>query len=543
MSELQGLTALLMWRQEDGRRHMGGKRDDAGNVTSSWSYDESFIREIEANLSTEAFAVLDYLTEQYAGEWETLNPIFRELNGIDLPRHANYAPLSVKPQQAPGGQTQDPLSGSMNSASMTPGSLRTRAQTIAEPNFVNAVEKFVSHKKQLAHWKAYALFNRDAQAILGNREVGNSIEAKGGAEAVSVLRKWLDYFAQGGVRDAGAHLALNRALSSMVGRASAMQLVGRVGTLLVQVTQLGAAPAKMPTGAYVARLSKLLTGNLGWGAALDSPYIQRRLATMPPSVQIAMEGLRAGKPNAIKHAAQRLGRLIAGADALFTAGTFAMVHDYQFSRLVKSGVDPVAANELALAEAERITDEIAQPTRAGARSLFEVTTTNPLGRLAWAFGSEARKNAALLAYSAMQRTPTEAARAALYVFLFNAGISTLIRTAWRDARDDEEKETDWDPRKLLLSAMAEPLYGIPVVGDAAQDAIFSAAGQWMPQGGLIQLKNAPGAVGDIFTGEGDSRDVETILMTLGLGNDSFAAAASLMHLYRDAEALIRNAAN
>ena len=551
MSELEGVTALLMWRQEDGKRHMRGKRDENGKIVSAWSYDETFIAEIEKNLSTEALAVMDYLTDQYAGEYETLNPIFRELNGINLPRNDKYSPLTVKPQQAPGGQTTDPVTGStMSNGSMTPGSLRTRAQVVAEPDFRNAVEVFVGHKKQLAHWKAYAVFSRDAQAILGNREVGNAIEAASGQEAAKVLRSWLDLFAQGGVRDAGSHLALTKALGAAMGRASAVQLVGRLGTLAIQTTQLGAAAAKMPVRDYIVRLSKLLTGNLGWGEALNSPYIQRRLAQMPASVQVAMEGLRAGKPNMIKHAAQRVGQLLSGTDALFTAGTYAMVFDYQLTKATRAGVDPVTAAEIARNEAERIVDEIAQPTRQGTRSLFEATATNPLGRVAWAFASEARKNMALVAYTGGKRPSGDLARALLYVIVFNGVLSALIRTAWRDLRDDEEGEDEWGMRRILLSVASEPLYGFPGFGEIAQDAIFAAAGEWKPSGSILDapvkapaaIVRAPENFGMVLEGDFEQplRDLETMLMAGGLFNDTIAGLASFSHVLRDAESLIRN---
>lgn len=558
MSELQAITAILMERQEDGRRHLRGKRDDEGKVISSWHYPETFAARLEENLTDEGSAVLDFLTEQYAGEWETLNPIFRELNGIDLPRNDKYAPLTVKSQQAPGGQTTDPTTGTTQSnGSLTPGSLRTRAQVVAEPNFVDAIAQFIAHKRQLAHWKAFAKFNADAQGVLNNREVGNAVEASAGAEALSVLRSWLDVFAQGGVRDAGAHSKLRQTLDRITGRAAAMALVGRVGTLAVQATQLTAAAAKMPFPSYLKRLSLLMAGRLDWSDSLASPYIQRRLKQMPVAVQLAMDGLRATKPNAVKHAARELGKLISGADALFTAGTYAIVLDYQRSQLIRDGFEPLAADQIARQEAERITDEIAQPTRQGARSLFELTNTGPLARMGWAFASESRKNLALMAYSAAKRTPTEAARAVFAFILLNGAMSALIRTAWRDMRDDEDDEIFdeelWNPRRLLLAWSTEWLYGFPVLGDITQDAIFAAAGEWRPDGSLLDavsktpraIARAPETLEQMTEGDFEQalRDLETLLTAAGLASETFAGLASFSHILRDAEALLRNSTN
>jgi hypothetical protein len=435
----------------------------------------------------------------------------------------------------------------MSTASMTPGSLRTRAQVVAEPDFRNAVEVFLGHKKQLAHWKAYAKFSKEAQARLGNREVRNAIEAKEGQEAVKVLQGWLDYFAQGGTRDAAAHYAITKGLNRIYGRAASMALVGRIGTLAVQVTQIGAAAAKMPVGAYITRLGKLLTGNLGWGDALDSDYIQRRIKQMPASLQVAMDGLRASAPNRVKHAVREIGKLLSGADGLATAGTYAIVFDYQLKRMREMGLSDVAAREEARLETERILDEIAQPTRPGTRSIREVTTTDPLAKVGWAFASEARKNLALLFYSALNREGKDAARAALYVLGLNAVLSSLIRSAWRDMRDDDDEEffdeRNWGPRKVMLAMATDWMSGIPLVGEEVQNALFRLSGEYVPNGSMISaLGQAPGAALDLIPGgdAADSKDLEVILMAMGLGSDSIAAAASLMHIYRDLEGLTRN---
>lgn len=554
LSQLEGVAATLMWRQADGRRHMLGKVDENGKPSGTWRYDQSFVDSVEKQLSLEALAVRDYLAKEYAGEYATLNPIYRKLNGIDLPKNENYSPISVTPLQTQSGQVIDPVTGSAVSAgSNTPGSLRTRGSSIAEPNFRDALETYIAHTRQMEHWKAYAKFTNEAQAILNNREVGNSVEAKSGQQATTVLRNWVDFFANGGTRDAATSLSLNHWLTRTANRASSVALIGRIGTLAVQSTQLGAALAQMPSGAYAIRLGKLLTGQLGWKSALDSPYIQRRIKEMPPVVQQAVQGLRQTKPNLLRHSVQKLGNLISGTDALFTAGTYAMVHDYQRSEALKNGATPEEAEAIATTEAERITDRIAQPIRPGARSLFENTTTQPLGRAAWAFASEARKNLALTAYALAKRPLEEQIRTIGYVLLLNAAFGAIIRNAWRDAKDSDDDEVfdekNWNLKKFAVSTLTEPFYGIPVVGDVIQSTAYSAAGVYQPNGDLFSsFSNAAGPVKrlpDLVTGNQDieqsMRDVDAILSSLGLLNQDIAAAASLSHLATDLFRVGKNA--
>lgn len=546
-SEFEAITATLLWRQEDGQRHMIGHLDDAGNPTGSWHYDQAFVDAIEAQLSPEAKAVRLHLGTQYAQEYDRLNAVFKQLNGVNMPRHKHYSPLTVKPITAKAGQIQDPVTGNtMSGTSLTPGSLRNRSQTaVAEPEFRDALQTYIAHIKQMEHWIAYAPFATEAMALLSNREVANSIEAAAGKEAVSVLRSWIDLFAQGGTRDASAHLALNGTLNRMMGRASSAALVGRASVLVMQSTQLGAALAEMPTGSYLLRLGKLFTGQLDWSAALASDYIQRRLQEMPPIVRQALDGLRSSKPSRRKYAARSLGKLIGGADALFTAGTYAMIYDYQLAQ----GLSPAEARDAA----ERGTDRVAQPTRTGARSLYENTSTNPIVRLVWNFASDARQKLMLAAYGVAKKQPISAkVRALTVTFVIGGIVPAILRDAMRDARDDRDDELfdqrNWNAKKLALASFTGPFQGFPILGDILDAGLMALFGERPFEGNL--LSSGPKAaqsltqMPDYFTGDKDMadalRDAETIATGAAPFSDEAAAAASFTHLLRDLHAAWKN---
>ena len=558
LCQLEAITATLMWRQEDGRRHMEGHKDGNGQPVGEWHYGQAFVDACEAALSPEAKEVRDHIADAYAGEWATLNPIFRRLNGIDLPRNANYSPLTVKPQMAQAGQTVDPVTGAaVSGASVTPGSLRTRGRdAIAEPDFRDALQTFIAHTKQMEHWKATAEFSAEAQALLNHRTTGNAMEAKGGAEAVKVLRLWLDNIALGGTRDAGAQIGLNQMLTRMSNRAAATALVGRAGVLAVQSVQLGAALAEMPAGAYLKRLGLLATGQLGWGDAMRSAYIQRRMQQLPPVVRQAMEGLQSAEPSRLKHAVARLGDLIGGADALFTAGTYAMVLDYQRTQAAKQGLAGQEAEDYARAAAERSVDRVAQPTRAGTRSLYENTATNPMVRVSWAFASEARQKMALPLFTLANPDASAGrkARAIAVTWIVGGMVATLVRTVWKDLRDDDDEwfdEKNWGAKRLALSTLTGPFQGIPGLGDILEAGAYKAAGQYLPEGNLFsstgQAAGALTKIPDWFTGDrefGDAlKDAEAMLSGMGVFNDTISAAASLSHLARDLYGVGTNAAN
>jgi hypothetical protein len=554
-SELEAITATLMWRQEDGRRHMEGHKDEVGNPAGEWNYTEDFMERLEAKLSPQAKAVRLHLGEQYAAEYDRLNAIYRDLYGVSLPRHKHYSPLTVKPQQAPAGQLTDPVTGfSMTGNGFTPGSLRSRSQSaIAEPEFRDAVQTYIAHVRQMEHWMAYAPFATEAMALLNTRELGNSVEAAAGKETLGVLRSWLDYFAQGGTKDASAHLAINATWNKVTSRFAAMALVGRVSVLAIQSLQLGAGLAQMPTGAYLVRFAKLMTGRLGWGDALNSGYIRRRKAQMPAVVQQALEGLNSGKPARVKYAVRKLGETIPGADALFTAGTFAMIYDYQLGQAKKLGLSGAEAKAYALEEAERSTERVAQPVRPGTRSFYEVSATDPARRVVWAFASEARQKFALAVLGHSDRSAGEKARAVAVAWLVGGVVATVIRSVMRDLRDDGEDdelfdERNWDPGRFVLSSLTGPLGGIPLLGEMIEGGLFAAAGEYVPSGTLLDTgKNAAKAakhVPDWFSGERDLdaalKDAEAMITLAGMASESAAAGTSLMHLIRDAFAVAGN---
>jgi hypothetical protein len=550
-SQNQMVTITMMWMQPKGRAHMMGKLDDDGNPIGKWHYDQDFINRVESKLTPEARAVRSFLLRKYAEEWKSINDVFVRLRGINMPQEMYYSPLGVDPVVAiDAGLLADPSTGfALAAPNRTPPAMRSRGAAIAKPKFRDAVQVYFAHRRQMAHWKAFAEFNSEMLAVLGHIDIRNVVAAKGGVEALNTLNKWMTYLTQGGNIDAAAGLALHAYFNGIMSRIASFVLFGKVVTIAIQSTQLGAAAAKMPFPAYMKRLAKLLTGRMSWGNALKSQYIQRRIKEMPPQVQLAMEGLMGDKPSYIGEVGRRVGTYISRADGLFTAGTYAIVYDYQLEQMKKAGLSDAQAEAAAREEAERQTDEVAQPTRMGARSAFEATTTSPLGKSVWAFGSESRKNWSMNAYLWFSNSSFDQKRRALYYTLvISTMMATLIRTIARDLRDDEDDEwfdeKNWDLRRLALMMSSDFLYGFPVLGEMVEETAFRLFGQYRPQGSLLSVGDAPAAlsrmpqhIADTLNEEGDTdqivKDVNRIIQGMGIFLPKATAAAVLSNAAKD----------
>jgi len=194
MSQLQGIQALLMWQQEDGRRHMEGSFDENGKPSGKWHYGEEWIADLESKLSPEAYQVKAFLEGLYGEEYQPLNAVYRQRHGVNLPKNERYSPITVQPMQAKAGEMVDPVSGfAVTGSILTPGGLRTRnKRAVAEPRFDDAVQIFLGHSRQMEHWKAYYDFATEAQAALPNREVTKPVESKARTQAVTVHKEWGD---------------------------------------------------------------------------------------------------------------------------------------------------------------------------------------------------------------------------------------------------------------------------------------------------------------------------------------------------------------
>ena len=541
---------------------MAGRFDDAGKQISSWAYTQEFMDELEGFMSDEAFAVEAYLTERYLAEWEEMNAVHERLFGITMPRNPLYSPLTMMPAHTKLGQLVDPLSGQpVGSGSMDPSSTLRRSKTaIAEPNFLDAFQTFFAHKQQIEHWMAYAELVKDMQAVLGSRKLRKSVEARAGREGTNTLAGWIKIFAEDGIKDSAVSTGPLRLLSNMVNRGAQMALVGRFSVMVIQQTQIMAGSLVMPVDAYVKRLALLHAGQLEWAAAYNSDYIQRRRKAAPPAVRMAMDQMAAGKPNLMKYVAGRAGDGIGVADAVFTAGTYAILYDYHLSQGKLENLSDADAEAQAHLMAEQLVEQVAQPVRPGTRSLFENQATNPVMKLIWAFSSDPRQKIVLAAYILQSNRPiAEKLKVLSVVFAGMGGMAAILRAMVADMRDDDDDELfdnkHWNVERLTLQALTEPISGVPIVGDRIKGAIFNGARElgmnpgFNPDGDMLDSAGrAVPAAADLLTLESFEsiddllKDVDAVVSGAALFNDNAAAASSFTHLIRDVYRVGKNVA-
>ncbi|MDC0088173.1 hypothetical protein OAI07_01380 [Akkermansiaceae bacterium] len=553
-SEMQSLTATMMWMQEDGRKHMEGSKDENGKVTSSWSYDQSFIDHLEDNLSDDAKGFRSLLLKLYEEGYAPINNVHKRVHFIDMPKISNYSPLTVKSFMEASDKGIDPftMAGSGNAGSA--GFTKRRSSTaVAEPSFEDAFTVFMSHTDQSAHFIAYAELSKDMNAILGQREVMNHVHVKAGGQGKASLKTWLDFYNEGGAKSAGARLEINRSLSSIFGRTAKMALYLRPSVSLIQTTILGGAMIDMPMKKYFKGMAKLASGQLDIKTTWKTEFIQQRYKDKPVMMQAFQSGDPSQAPNSMQYWVDRIAHYgISGADALFTSATYAIYQDHYQAEAVDLQLEGKEAEKYVMLQTVRSTERVSQPTRTGTRSIMENTERSPFKIMGMAFASDARMKASLLAQTLASGTKQDKARALIFFYIVNGFAASVIRNIWRDARDGDDDEffdaENWDMKSMLVASMFGPINGVPILGDQLANAANDYFGERNYYGSLadgISKGAKPLAKADDYL-KGDVdidrvlKDAESIMTTVGSLNDKATPAKSVISLLRDLNKLKNN---
>jgi predicted TIM-barrel fold metal-dependent hydrolase len=536
LTQNQAIHFLMTWRQPAGRRHMEGKFVEINGVIaervqrSEWAYTQKDADAVQAQLTPEAQALMDFLTGEYAAEFDLIDGLYQERYGVKIPRNPFYSPMDVASQRVSMDESTQPLAGKqVTDVSMVPNSLRTRSTSaINEPRFNDAVQLYLHHAREINHWVAMYDYVKTMRAVFGNRKMMDLVEAKGGRKAGEALRLRIKIAVQGGVNNIGDNMPIWKFLSDVLGRVTSAALLGRVSTLLVQTTQLAAAGMKMPTTAFLYYKGKLMSGQLGWTAAFNSDFIQRRIQQKSPLVRQMMQDLAsAKKPGEIKAAVKRLSGLLSDTDGFMTAATYNMLYHFHFDQARARGTaDPEA---YAANEAERITEEVAQPVRQANRSLLELTATNPLAKSVMSFISEARQKTALFfwALKNAKKDPAYAAKVSFFVFVVNGLYVQALKSTWATMQGRDIDEA-WDWQRILLLSAASPLTGMP--GYQA----------WVGSTGVLEAgKNAIPALKRLWSGDSAEddrvmRDLDALMMGASMFSETAVATTGLTRLLGEA---------
>jgi len=482
MTKSQIIHWLMMYRQADGRRHFDGDG-------KRWEFTPEFFVQLEEKLDDRDMKVMEWYSEQYAGEWEVVNPIYEEIRGSTLVKNEVYSPVTVAPKMISigglAGAVMDPLSGEQVGAmEATPSMFKRRSKSaVARPRVEGAIEIFQAHKTQVEHWVATAELTRDMKALFGRREAREIVEAKVGKSGLGQLQKWIEAFAKEGIKDTSVGMSFWSMIDRSISRVSRYSLFAKMSTIFIQASQVAGAAAQIPARAYMSKLSKAAVGQLDLSSAWRSPYIQGRLADTLPMVRLAYSNSKTKKPTQLSFYSDKIGQAIGFSDAIFTTATYAAIFDHVKNEIKQNqGLTGTALEAAAHKEAGKRTERVAQPVRKARRSLIENWAQGNVAlRAVFAFTSEPRQKLGSAFWEMFHavRKRDRVKNAMVYGIGF-AILGSFIRAAMSDVRDEGEDdeffdEENWNVDKLILKSMTDNFNGVPIAGPVAEDAFISLA--------------------------------------------------------------------
>ena len=555
-SELQIATMIMTWNQPDGRRHMEGIKDENGKVTSHWSYDQDFIDSVQEKLSGDTLEFMDFIYDRYEKRFPQLNKVYKSMNNIDLARtEGKYAPINNNPFMTNESEVDLTSGRPVTSGGFSPNPTKRRSSSaVAQPVFNDALTVFLQNSDAVSHYISHAEFARDFNSIFSQREVTNSIKVKFGEAGTNAISNWNKLFIDGGVAAANTRGKFNRWLFRSTGRLAKMALALKPSVTLIQSTILGGAIVDLPMKSYLKGMAKLSTGQLDFRENWNSEFIQQRYKDQPVMLQMMRDTDPSTAPSKMEYYVNEFAHIgISGADAFFTTATYSIYKDHYKEEGSDLGLEGVELEKYAETKAIKSTERVSQPSRIGTRSIMENTERSPWKILGYAFMSDARLKASLTAHRLRTGSAGERARAIAFFWMINGVGATVLRSMWRDVRDDGEDDEifdaeNWDVKSMTISSLLGPVTAVPVVGELLNDSVSILAGERTfdgtlldaPKKGAKSLKNAD----DYLEGDVDLeralRDTEALLTTAGLFSEKAAAAKSITSLLRDVDKVLNN---
>ena len=261
ISQSQAIAYTMMFRQEGMRESMIRE-----------GYTEETMENLENEFLTDKSKILrDWLTQKYDANYDVVNAVFREQNGIDLPKIDFYSPLK---RVAQGDVKELTVDGDKQALTTTPGFVFDRRRNFAEMDpEVDALGIYNTHILQTNHYVSWAKPIKRLRSVFQNTDVKRNINDYIGKGINEIINERINWMADGGNRNAIHMNWLNKVRSAFT--LSALSWNPSIG-----YKQLSSAPAyinDMGFANYI-KYQKMFFGNFkeNLKEMWETDYVQTR---------------------------------------------------------------------------------------------------------------------------------------------------------------------------------------------------------------------------------------------------------------------------
>lgn len=470
LSELEAIQDILSWGQEDVRVKMerqGFTQDYIDSLNNKF-------------LSFNGKVVMAFLRAEYAKGYAKINPVYRRMFGMDMPRVRNYAPTAYDNAQGDAPVGPDEMSPSV--AGMAAGFIKQRVLHNAPIKRQNALAIYMRHVTVQNYWVNFAELVREMRGSIGSTDVIRALRAKRGNRLANNLTKWIRGFDKNGLEHGELPEMMTNLLQAQLSVQAVANLGWSIGTLLKQASAFLGSGIEIGPKAYAVGMARLLRGELA--ASLpqiwNSDEIQRRVAIGYSPEARAVNQAAGISPSKLLALAERGMINIAQVDAAFTTVSAAIAFDYHYREAIKT-MPPDMAERAAMDKMDEVVRRTAQPASFADRSLLEANR-NPFIRVLFMFMSEMRQKYAidyLAAKRILRGEDVKKNAGKLAVSWVGMALVTELMTDIFQSifRGEEDLEEIWKWEDYARAVMLGHLNGMMLAGTVVEGGINHAFGK------------------------------------------------------------------
>jgi len=455
MTKLQAIDDLLRWDQPDVREKM---------AKQGWT--EDIIDQLRALTADDVSqAMIALARDEYAAGFNFINPVYKRMNGMNMPRISNYSPTRYHHQ----GREQEIglYGGVMSVAGATPNFLRNRVKHGARLRQTDALRTLWQHLGQQSHYVHYAELLREMRGVMGSPDVKLALKQRYGERTVRQIDDWIDALARQGGNKATEIVGVDWILDSLMsGKA-----ISAMGFNPLTVAKQADSAMRMlftvpPKRVVAAMLDPKFIETLP--IAFHSRAIQTRIQNgASPEARYMMEKTRA-RPSVALELARLSMMPVQMFDAYMTSFSAGVVYRDKYNEAIEQGIDDADAQAIAMDQMEEVVYRYSQPMGIANRSLAEISG-NKFFKVFMMFMSDPRLKTSIQ-YESVRNVlkgndvPTHLRR--IFLVEMMAVLSHVIQNLYRAAFSDDDEEEIWTWQGFVKAAALAPLAGYFGLGTA-----------------------------------------------------------------------------
>lgn len=456
------------------------EQEDYREMMKQQGYTPEVVAALREYVGEEGMAIGYGLRELLKAQGDKIGRLYEQVTGVPFPRVENYFPARFWALDAMSdADAADMISGvpSTKGGNLAWQRVRTKHHRRLDTS-VGALSVFWEATDITDHWYYTQDVTADFRGLLRRREVAESLVANLGKDDFVRLRRWVDLLERAGVVQGQAVGSLDKLLNAVYSGQAKAILAFRFETLMKQGSAVLNAWIGDPSIGfldYLGTMARLRNGTAEMGVIkmLKSPEFQARLNDRVDVERLSR--LRDDSSYTLAEAALVWGMSgIEFTDVFFNAVGSAALWNIKFRQAVKAGVEEGRAKDEAW-QAVRDALHSAQPQSwidksfgglhrgAFGRAIFYMMSENynktaaiyGLARAGFAPGVTPKQRWASL---------SKAGKVWLAYGAFNAIIGAMLDYMKDD--EDEWEKRDW--QGYLFAALAGPIAGMPLVGEAVE---------------------------------------------------------------------------